>query len=336
MKITMLGGIGCGKTTYLSTMLRLLYNGAVKGLTINTEDYKRAARLISTIDQLSKGKFPMATSQAGTEIGNVGENFDNLSFSLNKGESKLLDFDFMDYAGGLLSNIAKGEDEDTNEQLIDKLLTSDVVLIFVDAIKLKECKSDIVARHYLDVDYINQIIQRAQQKAKEDNKEVKIIFAMTKCDASIILENDIPALKNKLISVYSKLFSYSSYPIYAIETIGRGNVATTTSWKGKMLSTNNVIQNLDFKPKNIISILAEAFLLCLNNLEQEIQELSDTIQTMEQQLKGPRRLIDKAFNKGKLNNIYNNRKVELNDKNLQLMNLQKSRTIMRSIIKESL
>ena len=128
MKITMLGTSGSGKTTYLSALLGILYDGAIDGFHITPCDTTDAEinRQIEEINTLYRdGKFPDGTA----------DDIRNLSLSLCKNQFKLVDFDFIDYRGGALEEIAKDENSSKTQDLTTALLASDVALVFIDAIK---------------------------------------------------------------------------------------------------------------------------------------------------------------------------------------------------------
>lgn len=302
MKITMLGTSGSGKTTYLSALLGILYDGAVDGFNITPCDITDAEinRQIEEINTLySYGKFP-----DGTE-----SDIRNLSLSLCKNQLKLVDFDFIDYRGGALEEIAKDENSSRTQELTTALLASDVALVFIDAIKFDKCKNIVVARNQLGVNAITTVLLRAKNLISNTGKKIKVVFVLTKTDASTIDPNNIESLKNRVKELYSNLYAQfgtesEKFTIYEISTVGRKAIQTNADWTttpdgNRYIKVTNDITSpdLDFNSVNIISVLAQAFLDGLANIYYDVSKLKELLENKRSDFGVMKQIIDIVFHK---------------------------------------
>ncbi len=299
MKITMLGFTSSGKTTYLSALLGLFYQGSVDGFSFRVPNNRSAEvnKVIDRIDTLNKfGVFPDAT------VGDITK----LSLELYKNNNHLIDFEFIDYRGGALNDIAKNENTDATIELETTILASDVVLVFVDAVKLNECRNDNVARNYLGVLPITTVLSRAKEEAAKSNKKIRIVFVLTKTDASTLINTSIQSLKTRVKSLYSNLYlrfgqEADEFKIYDIGTVGKHCVQTNTQWKIengiRTLICDNQITDMNFRPFNIAAVFAQALLESINNSEYSSEILSNLLIAKESNFGKLRQLFDILFNK---------------------------------------
>lgn len=336
MKITMLGTSRSGKTTYLAAMLGLLYDAAVERFNLRPFE-STDVDLCNEIDRINslytRGEFPISTE----------DDIRKLSLSLYKENEKLVDFDFVDYRGGALMEIAKNENSEHTEALSTAIMVSDVVLVFVDAILLKASKFDPVARERLGVRPITTVLMRARQSLQGCGKKLNIMFVLTKTDASTISQVDIPELKNRIPSIYSTIYSQfgdDSANFFIIDTaaVGRGKVRTklqkiqATEEEAARIEGINIItaRDLDYEPINIVSVLAQAFLMGIDTMSYNVEKLSE--------------LLEQKRVKGFLNNLLDiligspKRKTakrieyELQESREQLLTLSKHKSALSSIV----
>lgn len=332
MKITMLGIAGSGKTTYLSAVLGLFYEGALDGFNIrplNTSD----ADVVKHIEEINTlyrtGQFPTKTA----------DDIRALSLSLYKYSNKLVDFDFIDYRGGALDEIAKNENSKDVDILSTAILASDVVLIFIDAIILKECKNDVVARQQLGVLPISTVLFRAKEDINASRKQIKVIFVLTKVDASTIAEEEIPLLKNRVKDIYANLYAQfgddaKGFKIIETAAVGSGNVKTTTKWKKATVEVTNTIttETLDYNALNIASVLAQAFLSGIENVSYDVKKLAAILEEKKNNFGYLKQIVDFLFRRSRQRREIQSLEIELQESQDQLKALQRYRRDLQRII----
>lgn len=340
MRITMLGTSFSGKTTYLSAMLGLFYEGAIEGFNVrpfNTSDSAVVAEieLINTLYR--SGRFPDSTD----------DDLRSLSLSLYKYDKKLVDFDFIDYRGGALEKIARNEDSQELGQLSTAILASDVVLIFVDAIVLKECNNDAVARQQLGVRPITTVLLRAKKEMDPCEKKIKVVFVLTKTDASTISEEDIPALKNRVQDIYGNVYAQfgaeaRGFKIIETEAVGRGKVSTIAKWKTrtvgtevvKSVETKNTIvsEDLDYKSVNIAAVLAQAFIAGIENVSYDTKKLAEILEKKKADFGYVKQVIDFLFKGSRQRKEIHSLEIQLKESQDQLKSLQRYKKDLQRII----
>lgn len=333
MKITMLGTVASGKTTYLSAMLGIFYESAIDGFNVrpfnNTSD-SAVVREIETINTLYRaGEFPVATA----------DDIRTLSLSLYKYSDKLVDFDFIDYRGGALEDIAKDENVENVDILSTAILASDVVLVFVDAIILKECKNDVVARRQLGVLPITTVILRAKKEAKESQKKINVVFVLTKVDASTINPEEIPGLKSRVKNIYANIYAQfgdesRNFKILETAAVGNGKVKTTAKWKNAKVEVKNTIttETLDYEPINIASVLAQAFLSGIENVSYDVKKLAAILEEKKSKFGYIKQMVDFLFKRSRQRREIQSLEIELRESQEQLKALQKYKKDLQHII----
>lgn len=331
MKITMLGTTGSGKTTYLSSLLSNLYEGAVNGFTLRP-NHSKGSEIIRYIDSIntlySKGKFPKPTTD--TE-------FMKLSLGMYKGNKHLVNLDFIDYRGGVLDEIARDENGLKKGEIAMAILASDVNLIFIDSIILNECKDIRKARQLLGVTPITAVLTEAKKIQKEHStgKKTKIIFVLSKADANTISSQNITEIKKEKVRLlYSTLYSEfddesESFKIFDICTVGRDLVSTKVEWDRTnegitYIKTTNEIKpgNICLKPKNVVSVLAQAFIEGMDNISYNIAKLSNMLEIKSNSMKPIAHIIDILFNKSSKRYEIFSIESQLEEENDQLIKLK--------------
>lgn len=302
MKITMLGASGSGKTVYMSAMSELFFNGQVNGYMLQNRGYKYESRAFvfksfAEINTLySNGRFPEGT--VSTVI---------MPLTLIYHGQKILDIDWIDYRGGDLKQLASGTENSDNKQLFATLISSDVVLVFVDATILKVCDNNMTARSMVGANEISQILSLVYHK-----KHIDVIFLLSKSDSDIInIGTDSSFFKTKINNIYSRFFtetntSVENYPLITIGAVGCGNIKTTYTWEkddlgGRKLMFKNDIKNYGgMCPMHIASSFAEALLKCLHseerNLNMRASELAKELNSLRQNFGPVKNVIDILFN----------------------------------------
>lgn len=317
MNILLLGCSGSGKTTYLSSLLDCLDNGQKiirnkkkieysiePSENMTLESYNRIISTICTLQRNSKPEFCKPTDE---------EDIFEMSLYLNRVEQKkekLIEFNLMDYRGGILKTISETEQEE-----IDKLqkggddikkvakyaLVSDVVLVFIDGARFKERYDDIKkARIEIGVRAITTILKRAKDTAEIFDKKIKIVFVITKADSSTIAGRDINKIKGKIPELFNRLyndFGEESEDFKIIETavVGRNNIISNVTPIDTGIEITHKLKNTqeNLNPYNILSTFSLGILLGLNSMTFTEAELKKKIKSKRlNPLKG---IIDTYF-----------------------------------------
>lgn len=304
MKITMLGTSGSGKTVYMSAMSELFFNSGVENFRIRNRDlsYKSAAFVNLNFERINTlyqfGEFPPGTSDSVV-----------MPLELTYKNNKILEIDWIDYRGGAIKEIALGDETPKNSEVFAALIASDIVMVFVDAAKLKICRNDITARSLVGANEISQLLSLVIQ-----SKHIDVIFLLTKIDSSIInLKRDYNMLKGRVAKIYSRFLietntNISSYTIMPIGAVGYGNVITSYNWTEndgkKNLNINHKIVNFEnMYTINIASSFAIALLRCLisetKRLNTKADKLAEELEYLRERFGPVRNLLDLLFNNSK-------------------------------------
>ncbi|MDR1299476.1 MAG: hypothetical protein LBJ84_04420 [Oscillospiraceae bacterium] len=279
----MLGTSGSGKTVYMDAMSELFYHGSVNGFSISNRDdsYQNNTfvyKAFSGINTLSKhGRFPNGSSS------NV-----IMPLKLKYKGTPLIDIDWIDYRGGAITELALGEHNSQNSKVLATLITSDVVMIFVDAAVLKVCTSVPVARANVGANEIIQLLRLIRNKKCFD-----IVFILSKMDSSIVnMRTEYSQLKDRLSAVYARYFAdtntnITQYPVIPVGSVGIGNVETTYKYEPNREGGNTLVFNHEIieangiNPINIAASFAHALLKCM---EMETESIKRMLMEKENEL----------------------------------------------------
>lgn len=155
MKILMIGNKESGKTTYMASAFGMLNDG-VSGFYINTDTPTKQwfQRLYKQIDS---GYYPDATDKRGS-----------YHFQLYYNQRSVLDFDWIDYNGGIITDTSI-------ENLKKDIDSADGMLIFLDSEAL--LNNDIATHRF------RRIIALISEKLEsEDSLLFSVIIVLTKYD----------------------------------------------------------------------------------------------------------------------------------------------------------
>ncbi|MCL2177213.1 MAG: hypothetical protein FWB72_04640 [Firmicutes bacterium] len=307
MKISMLGYTNSGKTSYLGTMLSHLFNQRVEGFEVRAANGSEPVihELLARIDHIyTRNKFPDATATT-EEIGSTTV----LDLSLLHNNNHIIDFSFIDYRGGILQNIAERSNDEETKIVAAELLMTDVLIVFVDAILLNRFKSNIVtARARLGVRQITAILEMTKQKLSTVGKELSVIIALTKTDASTLRDVSLCALKSSARNLFNNFGGTGNSPdwkVVELGILGQGNVNTTITNTiiedgSQALRVTNQPTGDAHLPVNIVSLLAESALIASRSAFIDFAKLSDLIAEQDKKLNnGLKVLIDRLFYKSK-------------------------------------
>lgn len=269
MKITMLGMQESGKTAYMATMAQLFLYSDQNGFKLsdinkntNINHFGAVYRRFSEIDTIIKEfEFPDATSQStylNLELQYIGNNV----------KESIIPIEWVDYRGGILNNIVSNKEIRTDterseiEKVLQTLVLSDVIMVFVDGVIITDYPNNLVARDRAGINTISSILS-ALLNIKRD---LNILFLITKADSDLIGENKYKDLVKRCKELYSGLIreiksSRSVYNFIPVGCVGFNKVKTTKQQVNKALRKYSVdIVTNDPTPINI----AESFAYCLH------------------------------------------------------------------------
>ncbi len=200
IKISMLGISGSGKTAFLSGICDTFISG-------NIEVYDKSK---DNENHLFKILPYYADNTAETNIGDIrrysirnNRGFSSVStentkkYMLNIHDdtydvaNPLCTVSFIDYKGGFIEGLVNEKSDDNVKDVRDELLRSNVILIFVDAVRLSRCTSPGLYNEMLGNDDINTFFNTNRFV----NKKMTILFVLTKddspeaiCDDRIVID----------------------------------------------------------------------------------------------------------------------------------------------------
>jgi len=166
-KITMLGYTETGKTTYMAAMYAIMSAG-MHGFTLSTQDPDEDLRLTDIWDALTdkegKQRWPPPNN----------EDFHSFYFDFTYGYQNLIRFDWLDYRGGALKDLASKSDV---QELTKRISESSCLFLCISGEHLKE-KADASVTRKAQIKRMNLFIK---QIAKE-GKIIPIVIVITKYD----------------------------------------------------------------------------------------------------------------------------------------------------------
>lgn len=219
---TIVGMSGSGKTCYITAMYMKMAAG-FDGFTLVTDDQTRSRleRDIRTLrEPRGMERFPVATNATAVT---------SYDFDLCYETDKLITFEIMDYAGGLLSTR-----EDTYKQFKDSLAASSAMYIFIDGKSL--CTNDREERREnLYYDCAMTMTPIIQDFANANGYIPPIVFVVTKADLckNYIDQQEIIML---LRDLFSPAFSRGTYTYLC--AISLGDTISDDGYKGRFSPTN--------------------------------------------------------------------------------------------------
>ena len=307
MQITMLGGSGVGKTCYMSAMSQLFYHGVVNGF--HLKDRGNAENICfnhRTFDQINTividNKWPSGTSSTT-----------QMQLALEYKGNHVMDIDWIDYKGGLVETIDKGYSDEEAAKLEVILLTSDVILVFIDSIVLKSQNNIHKIRHLIGANAICDLLASILKRNKSSN----VIFLLSKVGSDLInFKTDYKELLQKAKEAYTVFFTQINNKddilLIPIDCVGFGNVSTQIleqDFKKKSYTTEIIG---DIEPYNIDVSFAYALSKCIfkesikNRYETEA--IQKRIKDLEKNFGNIKQIVDILFKSS-------HRRLEIQEKN---------------------
>jgi hypothetical protein len=339
MYITMLGTSGSGKTSYLSAISGLFCHGNYDNYTLQpkSKDLKAHTMLnsqLARIDTLyTKFQFPDGTASTT-----------KLELLLYHRYNEVVDVNWIDYRGGDVDKLAKGEIEPEKSELYAAILHSDAVMVFVDASLIKAWGNGNLPalRYKIGANYIEPLLEHAVRR-----KTINIVFVLSKSDsANIDLSKDENMLKDKVRKIYSRFFDgigggFSKYDIIPIGVVGLNNTTI------EMVDTNGfpikhgIVDFRKMETYHVASSFAQTLLLCLKTAkrttESEARSLASELKRLEQDLDTTfRHIIDLLFYNGKKRNEIFEIKQKIMENKYEILRLSGHEEGLRNMANSSL
>ncbi len=170
-RITMLGTLGAGKTCFLVGMYADM-SGGRRGFTFSTnpDDDLDLSGKWSQLIEAGPNRWPQPTSAQPKSY----------TFGFNYGFRRIMEFDWIDYRGGALS---EGSTEADFQELKRYLKQSSCVMLCVSGEHLQEPKNAAVVRAQTRIGRMNSFLTELRGELERQKKELPaVIIVVTKSD----------------------------------------------------------------------------------------------------------------------------------------------------------
>lgn len=272
--VIILGASGSGKTVFLAALFKQLSIQGNHGFYLEAEATERK-RLNAIYAQLVSGdSWPIATA---------ARNFSAYNFSCRVMSSELESytaskFTFIDYKGGLLTDI----DEDLDDSYFDfqeEISNADAVILLIDGQKLYKFMQDRdLAKNTYILSWLHRDLSNTLQLAARSNKVTPVYFVITKWD---ILDGHYSLLEiRECLDKFSELKKFivtridAGCPVRLIPISSVGKTFSTLQIDGSMKKTSGGIPepwNLEIP---LIYILIDKAFVCQNKELYESEKYS--------------------------------------------------------------
>jgi hypothetical protein len=259
VRLTMLGATNCGKTTYMTAMYAVMRAG-VEGFTFSCRDADLDLKLEQDWERLidpeaGAGRWPEGTVKTN-----------EYHFQLNYGYKPLVPFDWLDYRGGALKEVASNADV---EELRNRLLGSSCVLLCVSGEHLAGPRPNVaVIQAQAWVGRMNDFMTRLRaEKQQRKERLPTVMVVITKYDRCQHLS------KEQLLEMVRRLFS----PLFTDDS--RWLVAVCQVTLGNDLASDPVGGAID--PQHVHYPIS--FAIC-RYLQVQLEDLKDQDRILSDQL----------------------------------------------------
>ncbi len=196
-RIITLGPSGAGKTVFLGSLFKQLSTQGEEGFFLEVADYQKTKKLNEIYTEIVTGEqWPSGT-----------RNFVEWTFAccvknLEVNKYKICDFTYIDYAGGLLTDIDEDEDED-EDIFLDfqtEVPEADAILAIIDGLKLYKFMGDRELNNKDVLIWLNRDLPSIMQLVHSCKKNTPVHFIISKWD---LLES-----RYSLLDVRERLLKY--------------------------------------------------------------------------------------------------------------------------------
>ncbi len=268
-RFTALGLSGSGKTCYVMGMYSEMASG-IRGWTIRTAnaDADRISRQLRIMENRTGGdRFPSGTQDY---------EFDDYEFELYFRNQKIMNFNWVDYVGGILENSSLNYD--SLSLLEDCILLSTTLYIFIDGEML--CTDDINKKiKNVRMNCSNYINPRITNFIKNhEDMMPPVVFVITKADLCSRF-NNLDEIKKVLRECFSSVFNSEETPIYIVQ-VSLGEDIAEDDYSGE-------IEPVNIQTPFFIGIAHDFLNKCaelLNEIKSDNERMNEAIDASKKQI----------------------------------------------------
>ena len=257
-RITMLGTAGAGKTCFLVGMYADM-SGGRRGFTFSTnpDDDLDLSDKWSRLIEAGPDRWPLPTSAQPKSY----------TFGFNYGFRRIMEFDWIDYRGGALS---EGSTEADVQELKRYLKQSSCVMLCVSGEHLQEPKNAAVVRAQTGIGRLNSFLTELRAELGRQKKELPaVIIVVTKSDYCSSRPRE--EIEEQIRDLFNPLFAPDGGWLVSIGSVSLGAGLATDTEKGEI------------DPDNIhLPLIFSIYRALYKELEQQQSKLDENMEKREE------------------------------------------------------
>lgn len=278
VKISMIGVSGSGKTAFLSGICDTFISGNIEACDSKNDDKSHLFKILpyqaDNLAETSIGdvrRYSIRNNRSFTAVNteNTKKYMLNLMDDCYSSSEPLCTVSFIDYKGGFVENLVNEKSGDEVKDVKNELLSSNVLLIFADAIRLSRASSAAELNAALGSDDINTFFNTNQFM----NKKITVLFVLTKDDSPEVSGDD-EILTERIMHAFEttvRIIGRNQWTFGIVRTsaVGRNCVDP---------ETNRITPDAEIIPYGIDSVL---FYSIYRTVSEEVTSLHLRISDME-------------------------------------------------------
>ena len=277
IKVSMLGVSGSGKTAFLSGICDTFISGNIEVYDTKNNNESHLFKILphyaDRIDETNIGDIRRYSIRNNRSFSSVStENTKKYILDIHDDSYSISDslcsISFIDYKGGFIERLVNEKSDDDVKDVRNELLMSNVILIFIDAIRLSRSASygEYAA---LGSDDINTFFNTNLFV----NRNMSVLFVLTKDDSAEVL-SDNEVLIDRLMHAFEtavKIIQRNKWNLGIVRTsaVGRNSVDP---------QTNKITPDAQIIPYGIDSVL---FYSIYRTISEEVTDIYLKINNME-------------------------------------------------------
>ncbi len=306
IRISMIGGSGCGKTSFLSGVIQSMVASDIKfgtgelqsSVSLNAVEIRSSSNFFVEDDEDSMSvvniknasqldEYLLSDDPDGTNGGFINSTTDSMEFlfELIIDNTVCCHVAIADYAGELIDNPNNEAMKSNLQQLCNNIADSDALIVMADAVKAGENLDNSYAmKRELGANIINMIFPDIKKIILSGGRGLTTLVALTKTDNVKIPEmmkrSNFGAISGTFYAeIYSKMFSCmdkdsDSWGVIPVSAVGDGNTD----------EYNYIIEGANITPKNIdtaiLFCLASSITKIISEKESQLKELRKSKKSM--------------------------------------------------------
>ena len=287
MRITMLGTTSVGKTAFLSGVYQTLFLHQDEGVALRMNSKYDGEEGYTSIESIAMVRmdgtindFPPGTSE--TKI---------YGMSLYINTKPCCDFEFMDYRGAYVREIAPGRSPDSTispeeaDKLRKQLEQSDHILLFLDAVQVSK-SSDVQVRYNNCRMGMLSLIFSEVLKWKNSH----VIVVLTKVDHSSVLPEDkkdnYRLLCEKAMEICTQIRSNCrSFAIIPVSAVGEGRTNDFEKTEnGETMYSSHMKEAVMPAPMNVDGVILYACRAALEKKHSQLKERRNSLREEQEKM----------------------------------------------------